>query len=173
MLTFTVEQQQNGSIDGYAGEQYLFTIMADKWCVLTCTELALSECASLLHALETGIAASARWTAVGLLKDPARRSDTPYVPGRVALCLEQHAGYPHGSLPDEALWLWAGPSGHWLRGLLYPAPTSGYPPETWVAQASSVPRERRMCASKEQALSVLIERAAPWIAAALEKEIRA
>lgn len=113
-----------------------------------------ARAASLLHALELGIAAAARWIAVELLRDPVPLGDRePRV--------EQADGV--------ALALW----GQFLCG-----PWPGYSRHVedhgdhWDAHGCKGPLPQ-WCATREQALAVLIEHAAPWIAAALVKEVEA
>jgi hypothetical protein len=112
--------------------------------------------ASLLHALELGVLVTARWLAVELLKDPAP-----------PVTATQPMIYLSGDPEHE-------PS---LRVYLSPNINfGGYDALTYGLCCVRLTGPRhldtaRFYASREQALAVLIEHAAPWIASALEKEI--
>lgn len=122
------------------------------------TGMRTCEVASLLHALELGVAAAARWIAVELLKDP-----TPPPLGD-----ERVYGVGLALLPRDA---------YCLLQLLTDLRVDDlgdirYDSRQWnTAEMRDMNPARVVCASSEQALAVLIEHAAPWIAAALAKEI--
>ena len=113
--------------------------------------------ASLLHGLELGVAAATRWIAVELLKDQTSPVEYEEIEG-VALVLRARDSYwrlqlAHGLARDDC-------------GGVYQDSRQWNTVET----RDMVP-QRSVCATKEQALAVLIEHAAPWIAAALLLEV--
>jgi len=123
---------------------------------------------SPLHALELGVAATARAIAVELLRDP-----TPSVEGE--------------KVEGIALWLNDKPiparlgAIRYLRGSLFAADyvglvdttrVPGKRDEVTIGGILGRNRDDEMnCASEEQALAALIEHAAPWIAVALAEEL--
>jgi hypothetical protein len=120
----------------------------------TCGAGASLSAASMLHALERGIASAARWIAVELLKNSAPPAEGEKV---------------------EGVALWVNPwdvFGKQLRVSHAPLgvyTTSGVAPSYrawWLDQRLGY------FAVEEQALAVLVSHAAPWIAAALAEELK-
>lgn len=119
--------------------------------------------ASLLHALELVIAASARWIAVELLKDPAPPADGEKVVG-VALWLEDR---------DGSHVLMAALDGKLRNGRVYTHAGGAIAIRPRLISAQGIDEDRVACASEEGAFAALIEHIAQWIAAALVKEVAA
>lgn len=122
----------------------------------------LGECgqpaASFLHALELGVAVAARWIAVELLYDPAGPAKGEERVHGVGLVLAHRNGYQRLQLLTDLKVDDLGGTYHDSR--------------QWnCVEMRDMNLERVVCASKEQALSILIKHAAPWIAVALVKEI--
>ena len=130
-------------------------VPAHGWLYVDRIERCNHGAASLLHALELSIASAARWIAVELLKDP-----TP--PGNNA----------EGAALYLAEWDY---TGHCLRVASRDESMPIGVIKRELATRWDVHAHRlfgpTICVSKEQALSVLIEHAAPWIAGAIEKEL--
>jgi hypothetical protein len=109
-----------------------------------------------LHALELGVAVAARWIAVELLRDPERAPGEDRVVGAKGVYLRLRS--------------WDHPA---MQLVVCDTPLGVYDNRdgTYRAWWRDIPS--RYCAVEEQALAVLIEHAAPWIAAELAKEIGA
>lgn len=169
MLKFTIARTGKDSRPGFivsAGEHLDLvevheprTGIPDTWVVWVLDLGDVGRAASLLHALELGLAVAARWIAVELLKDPTKNATTD---AGVLLSVVK-ASDLRGS-ENEILF-------HGLHALGKVIEQNAH---TWsvtefeddLSQAETV-----LCASREQALAVLVEHAAPWIAAALVKEV--
>ena len=125
--------------------------------------------ASPLQALELGIASAARWIAVELLKNsPAETGVTE----EVSLWLARDDHSAPDAIHDENLWLGHSGTVTYMHLFMYPQMLDHHAPaESWRVQGDQIPRHLKICASKEQALELLIYHATPWIAAALAKEV--
>jgi hypothetical protein len=123
--------------------------------------------ASLLHGLELGIVAAARWIAIELLKDPAPPANCISGVGLWLVQVENHEP------PLMALWSPLGELG--VVGVSNVQPTHVWGTSWWISCPLAHPLAQspsRSYASSEQALATLIEHTAPWIAAALAKEVQ-
>jgi len=159
MLKLTIERQEESDIPGWnimAGASRVCYV-CDTYLVTRGYHVNLlqggtdTEAASLLHALELGVAAAARWIAVELLRDPAPPAEGEEVEGAV-------------------LWLvpWDRPATQ-LR-VSY-APLGVYDPRDGTLKTWWHDVQFGRFAAEEQALAALISHAAPWIAVALVKEL--
>lgn len=122
---------------------------------------------SPLHVLELGVAATARAIAVGLIKHPAPPTMAAKRRGidGVALWLVQE------QKTSRTLRLHSASTEGGAHVVLGTAGQAG-PVYTTISDAVGASGRTCQLASQEQALAVLIEHAAPWIAAALVKEFR-
>jgi hypothetical protein len=128
----------------------------------SCSDFA----ASLLHGLELGVSASARWIVVELLKDPAPPAEDERAEG-AALWLklaEKHSPALFTVMSS------AGELG--VVGVSNVQPMHA-PGTCWWYSCSMALVSVGQRAAQEQALAALIEHAAPWIALELVKEARA
>lgn len=121
----------------------------------------LGECgqpaASFLHALELGVAAAARWIAVDLLDDPAPPPVGEERVYGVGLVLAHRSDYCRLQLLTDL-------QVDDLGGVYHDG-------RQWnTSEMRDMNPPRVVCATKEQALAVLVEHAHRWIAAALAKE---
>jgi hypothetical protein len=140
-------------------------VPAHGWQYVDRIERCNKGAASLLHALELGIASAARWIAVELLKDPTPSAeDEQVVPGSLWLEVRFH------ELSDGRTETWSTlcSQGEFLGAVNSISRGAIHLPGSWEIDGY---RDEREFASQEQALAVLIEHATPWIAVALEKEI--
>jgi hypothetical protein len=115
--------------------------------------------ASRLHALELGILSSARWIAVELEKAPGPLPAGEARVYGVGLDLLPRGSGSYGLRLAHDL----------KREDLGAVGDNGAP---WIAVGPYLQvMAPKPCASREQALTALIEHAAPWIAAALDEEL--
>lgn len=129
-------------------------VPAHGWLYVDRIESCNNGAASLLHALELGIASAARWIAVELLKDSRYEQ---YEEG-VALYLDEH------DPTRKDLHMNAGRVHERFGGVFKNGDWSC----TLVRDRFPIPIVR---ASQEQAIAALIEHAAPWIATAIYDEV--
>jgi len=124
--------------------------------------------ASLLHGFELGIAATARWIAVELLKHPAPPTMAAKRRGidGVALWLVQ----AQRGKPSRTLRLHSASTEGGAHVVLGTVDQAG-PVYTTISNAVGASGHVYQLATKEHALAALIEHAAPWIAVALLKEV--
>jgi hypothetical protein len=127
---------------------------ADAWRLYVLRGSCREYVANPLHGLEQGVAAVARWIAVELLKSPAPPVGDTEVEG------------------VEGVVLWLEPWDRTAKQLRVSyAPLGVYAPRDGTIRVWWHDVQLGRFAVEEQALAALVKHAAPWIAAALMREI--